>query len=435
MMMTNTLEVQKYLEAFKARPPQGPAWLTALRQKSVEDFAERGFPDSRDEMWKYTSTLAIAQTDFELTPEEAAVTFEQLQPFLYDPEDWLFVFINGKFSKNLSRYGSLSGITAGSLREHWQTETFRESAGRFQDYFPGTFQALNRAFFEDGFFLHVQAQFSIPKTVHCLFVTVSGKSNPVMAQPYNLLILEPGSRATVVESYVSLTGRGDCQNSVTNIVLKERAELAAYKIKHEHPEDFQFTRTSVFQASESRFESFSVSTGAKIARDELLVSLDGERAQCALNGLSLVSDGRHLDHYIRVDHPAASGTSRQLFKGIAGGKSKSAFTGKIYVHPGAMKTDASQTNKTILLTEDAVMDTRPQLEIYADDVKCSHGGAIGELDEKAIFYLKSRGIGEDKAKAVLCYGFAGEVVQQFKLSSLREKTEERILETIRQLLP
>lgn len=409
-----------------------PSELASLRRTAFSRFAELGFPTPREEEWKYTNVSPILKNRFEFAIGQPAngLTAEEIHSFrLSGLAGAQLVFVNGLFSRKLSHTGELpSGVKAGSLSEILAHDPalVRSSLGRFASFDRNGFTALNTAFIQDGAFLHLARNSSYEMPIHLAFITHS-PAGPLLSQPRNLIVLEPGSRAAVIESYYFLDTAAYLTNAVTEIVLKEGASLDYYKVQREKSEDgFHIATTEVRQERDSRFSSFSVSLGARLERENLNVLLGAEGSECTLNGLYLVSEGQHIDHHTVIDHSKPHGTSRQLYKGILKGKSHAVFNGKVFVREDARKSDAEQMNKNLLLSEEAGVDTKPQLEIFNDDVKCTHGAAVGQLDENALFYLKSRGIGEENSRDLLTHGFAADVINRARIDAVRMELDREL---------
>jgi Fe-S cluster assembly protein SufD len=292
------------------------------------------------------------------------------------------------------------------------------------------FAALNTAFWRDGAFVQTPAGVRLATPLHLLFVaTAPGPAT--VAHPRNLIVLGRSSQLTVVEHYVSANGNPYLTNAVTDLVVGEDACVDHYKLQHESPRALHVGRTRVRQQPDSRFASCAVAFGGRLVRNDVHVVLNGEGAECRLDGLFVIGGEQHSDTHIVVDHAAPRATSRQLYKGVLDGRSRGVFNGRIVVRPGAQKTDAHQTNKNLLLADGVEMDSKPQLEIFADDVKCSHGAADGQLAGEAIFYLKSRGFGEAAARALLTYGFAGEVLGRIRQERVRARLEAALAARLR----
>jgi len=261
--------------------------------------------------------------------------------------------------------------------------------------------------------------------IHLLFVS-SAPGNATLSQPRNLIVLGAGSQATVVETYAGLSDEVYFTNVVTEIVLGDNASLDHYKLQEEGARAFHIALTQVHHGRESRFTSHSIALGAALARNDVRALFATEGSECTLNGLYMATGKQHLDNRTLIDHQSPRCTSRELYKGVLDGQSRGVFSGRVLVRHDAQKTDASQTNKNLLLSDEALVDTKPQLEIFADDVKCAHGAAVGQLDEDALFYLRSRGIGQEAAKSLLTYAFASEMVNLIPLAPLRSRVRELV---------
>ena len=416
-----------YLQAFEPFKQQrsaiDSASLQSLRQRAAQRFQELGLPNRRLEAWKYTDVSLLARSSFERAVP-SSVSPAAIQPFVYDGCHQL-VFVNGYWAPELSRVETLpAGCILGSLAEALQehpdlVEPYLGKGASFEDH---AFTALNTAFLEDGAFLYLLPGTVIEKPIHLLFISTA-KDQATVSYPRNLLVAKAHSQATIIESYIGLEGSYfTCP--VTEIVADENAVIDHYKIQREQLKAFHLATMQVQLGRNSNFSSLSIALGGALARTDLHANLDAEGIDCTLNGLYLVKDDQRVDHHIHVDHRKPHGTSHQLFKGLLDGTSQAVFSGKVYVHPKAQKTDAQQSNRNLLLSDDALVHTNPQLEIFADDVKCSHGATVGQLDKEAIFYLRSRGLDEVAARRLLTYGFASDVLEQIKISVVRDHLEQ-----------
>jgi len=414
----------------------GPSWLRETRRKARDRFAAVGLPTTRDEEWKYTSIAPMAATRFDLDADAGVdlVSEEAIAPFLMGDPPWSrLVFVNGRYSPKLSAVPFLpGGVQIGSLAEAAVTD-----AGPLRQYVDGEvgegsdgFTALNAAFWRDGAFVLVPAGVVLAVPLHLVFVATSPGAATV-GHPRNLIVLGRSSQMTVVESYVTAAGDTYLTNGVTDIVVGEGARVDHYKLQHESPRAFHVGRTRVRQQRDSRLSSCSIDFGGRMVRNDVHVILSGEGAECALNGLYVIGGEQHSDTHTVVDHASPRATSRQLYKGVLDGRARGVFNGRIVVRPGAQKTDAHQTNKNLLLADGVEVDSKPQLEIFADDVKCSHGAADGQLAAEAIFYLKSRGFGEAMARALLTYGFASEVLGRIQEEIVRARLEAALTARLR----
>ncbi|HXJ82557.1 MAG TPA: Fe-S cluster assembly protein SufD [Candidatus Methylomirabilis sp.] len=429
--MTGGTTSEAFVEAFRTLDASGtagdPSWLRDLRQAAIGRFATRGLPTPRDEEWKYTSIAPIAATSFDLGLDGTrdGLTEEILAPFCWSPEWSRLVFVNGRYSAKLSAIGQLPrqvrlaslGETlvtdAGTLRSHLDPAASPKASDAFGD--------LNTAFWRDGAFLYVPRGAQLAP-VHLLFVTSAVGSTPVV-HPRNLIVLEEGSEATVIESYAMVNGGVSLTNTTTDVIAGSGARLDHYKIQLAAPRAFHVGRTQVRQAGASRVSSCAITLGGRLVRNDVDVHLEAPEATCTLNGLFVIGARQHVDTHTVVDHAAPRAMSRQLYKGILDGHARGVFNGRVIVRPGANGTDAYQTNKNLLLSDGVEVDSKPQLEIFADDVKCRHGAADGQVAEEAVFYLKSRGLSEASAKALLTFGFANEVLGDIGVEPVRSRLE------------
>jgi Fe-S cluster assembly protein SufD len=420
---------ESYLATFegfeKKVSAKDPAWIRSLRKGAIERFASLGFPTAKDEEWKYTRVEPIVNTPFQfaLNPSDG-VTLEKINAFSFGALQWpRLVFVNGFYSAKLSELSELSGkIKVSSLREAFLKEPERVEAhfGRYVNLEKNAFGALNTAFVQDGALIDLGRGEVVDEPIHLVFISVS-PGGTVLSQPRNLMVAGAGSSATVIESYVSLAAECYFTNAVTEIVLEEGARLDHNKLLRESENAFHIGTTHVCGKKGSFLSSSSVAWSGRIAKNQLRVLFDAEEGECVLNGLYVVSTGQHVDNSILIDHAKPRCTSNELYKGIVNGRGTAVFNGKIIVREDAQKTSAHQVNKNLLLSEEANVDTKPHLEIFADDVKCTHGAAVGQLDEEAIFYLKSRGLSEKSARNILTYGFASDVIQRIKVEPVRKE--------------
>jgi len=417
-------------EAFNRAFGQAPAWANQLRQEAATRFAALGFPTRQNEAWKYTPTSGIQQQDFQMAPvADTGLRIEQLRPFLFGREDWpRLVLVNGLFSAKLSQLGKFQqAIQVVDLsRPQNLSQVLTEQVGRYAKTEKAFFTALNTAFLRELMVITPGREQALEEPLHLMHVTVDA-GTAIVAYPRLLVLAEPNSRTTLVESYISLSGEPHFNNAVTEIVLENGAALDHVKLLKEGPATFHMAAAEVYQNQNSQYRNWSLALSGQWTRQDLHVALDAEGAACACDGLYLLTEGRHVDHHLLVDHWKPQGTSSQLYKGILEGKSTGVFNGKTFVHAGAQKTAATQTNKNLLLSDNATMDTKPELEIYADDVKCSHGATVGQIDPEAIFYFKSRGIGEARARQLICYGFAKEVIEKIPLEAVRAELDAMLM--------
>jgi Fe-S cluster assembly protein SufD len=410
-------------------------FLRALREQAIARFSEIGFPGAKNEDWKYTSVAPILRVPFHPVPSqsvrcdrERVVAAMKEVPGIDDCP--VLVFIDGHLLEECSRLDGVErcGGRIGSLRTALEVEPgfVEQHLGRYLGVGAHAFAALNTAFVEDGSVIHIPRGVALDTPVHVFFHAGCG-SGPAVAHPRNLIVADAGSAVTVVEHYVGPASASYLTNQVTEISVGERASVDHCRIQEESSAAFHVGRLQVRQARDSTFRSHAIAFGGGLSRTEIHVELAGEGAECGLFGLYAVTGEQHVDHHTVIDHAVARTRSRELYKGILDGHSRGVFTGRVIVREDAQKISASQTNKNLLLHDGAVVETRPQLEIYADDVQCNHGAAIGRLDEDKLFYMRARGIDEAEARRLLTYGFATEVVESLPSAELKATVEKKIV--------
>ena len=372
-----------------ARENGGPAWLLRIREEAMERFAALGFPTTHDEEWRFTNVTPIARRVFEPSGEIPNLSAADLDGMLYAaPGECRLVFVNGRFAAGLSRTVSLpANVHAGGLAAALQghSPVAEEHLARYASYQDQAFVALNTAFLEDGAFVHIPKGVVVETPIHVVFLSGAGTAATV-SHPRNLLVAERGCQATLVESYLGVGEEVYFTNAVTEIVTGENAVVDHYKLQLERDQAFHTASMQVKAGRSSNFSSHSISLGGSLVRNDANVVL-AEGTEATLNGLYLVQGRQHVDNHTIIDHAKPHGTSHELYKGILDGKASAVFNGRILVRPDAQKTDSKQTNKNLVLSEDAVINTKPELQIFADDVRCTHGATIGQLDAEAIFYL------------------------------------------------
>ena len=427
-------KLEGYLECFtefgKRATGQNLPWLRKLREDGFARFCETGFPTTHDEDWRFTNISAISRTSFSLGNGAARVSTSDLKSWRVDDTAARLVFIDGHFVRELSQFGALpAGVAVSGLKEEIanNSTTLEAHLGRYLNIQRDPFSALNTAFVEDGAFVHVGRGVSLEAPIHLLFVSTTADA-PRMLHPRNLLVFEQESQATVIEEYVSLGGGTIFCNTATELVAGENSTVSHYMLEREDREAFNISTLRIQQERSANVASHSLLLGGGLVRNNVHPVLSGEGGECLINGL-FVGDGRqHLDNYMHVEHASPHCSSRQFYNGILDGKAHGVFHGRIVVHKDAQKTDAKQTNRNLLLSDDAQIDTKPQLEIYADDVKCTHGATIGQIEENALFYLRSRGVDEVSARRMLLMAFAGECLDRMKPGAARVHAERLIHE-------
>ena len=425
--------VDHYLAEFSALrsglPGNSLDWLNRSRDSALDAFASTGFPTSRNEDWKYTRVTPIEKRSFEFAQASGMdVQAKDIEPFhLGGLECEQLVFVDGRYVDALSRRNLVetgARITTLESAMNASSQLLESHLGHYAGTTGQAFSALNTAFMTDGAVIHIKNRGANQKPIHLLFIAT--REN-VVSHPRILVVAEAGSQTTVIESYACLFDGCYFTNALTEIALMEDAQVDHYKLQEESTKAFHVATLQVHQDRDSRFASHSISFGGQLVRNDINIVLDAEGAACTLNGLFMVGGRQHVDYHTRVDHAKANCTSEEVYKGILDGRSRGVFNGRVKVHPDAQKTDARQSNNNLLLSRDAEIDTKPELEIYADDVKCSHGATVGQLDEHALFYLRSRGIGEDQARGLLTYGFARDILDRVDLAPLRHKLTEELL--------
>jgi Fe-S cluster assembly protein SufD len=411
-----------------------PEWLRPVRRGAMDRFAQTGFPAARDEEWRFTPVSAITQAEFAPAAPAPAIARDAIEPFVFGHAEWpLLVFVDGRFDAALSSVPTLpGGARAMSLAAAIAAadETVARHLGHHAPVEASGFTALNTALIRDGAFVHVPAGVELPSPVHLLFVS-SGETEGTVAHPRNLIVLEPGARASVIESYVALApGRRYFTNAVTEVSSGEGAWTEHTRIQRESEGAYHIGLTHVDQARDSHYRSFTLAMGGAIARHNLHVRLNAPSIETLMYGLYLTRGDQVVDNHTAIYHDHPNCNSWEVYKGVMGGDSRAVFNGKVFVRPEAQKTDAKQTNRNLLLSDGARVHTKPQLEIFADDVKCTHGATVGQLDDVALFYLRSRGIGETAARTLLTYAFAAEVVEEVALEPVRLELERLVRERL-----
>jgi Fe-S cluster assembly protein SufD len=434
-VITAIQNLETYLESFTAFTKRSAGhnlpWLRKLRDDAFARFCETGFPTSHDEDWRFTNVAAIARTAFSLPGRSVAnLSASALKPWRVEGIAAQLVFVDGQFVRELSVLGTLPAkITISGLKAEIEKSTpgLEAHLGRYLNLQRDAFCALNTAFAEDGAFVHVGRGISLDAPIHLLFVSTAANA-PRMIHPRNLLIFEQESQATVIEDYVSLGGGTVLCNTATELIAGENSAITHYMVERESLDAFNVSTLRIQQERSANVASHSLLLGGGLVRNNVHPVLAGEGGECLINGL-FVGDGRqHLDNYMHVEHASPHCSSRQFYNGILDGHAHGVFHGRIVVHKDAQKTDAKQTNRNLLLSDDAQIDTKPQLEIYADDVKCTHGATIGQIEENALFYLRSRGIDEISARKLLLQAFAGQCLERMHPGAARNHAEHLIQE-------
>lgn len=426
---------------------QQHAWLNAVRENALEHFATQGLPGPKVEDWKYTRLKQIEQLDFRrpVRPASTLQPNELHAPALGGPR---LVFIDGWYMESLSSLGRLPhglilGSLAQALRQH--VGALMPALGKIARCQEQPFVALNTLFMEDGVFLQVPKNTTIRDPVHCVFITTAG-DRPTVSYPRLLIVAEENAELTVVEHYLGIESMGiknleiepgsepqgvnnahTFTNALTEIILGPHARMEHYTLQCESLHSSHIAGIHVEQQRASRFTSHVFSLGAELARNDIHVTLADEDAECEVNGLYLVGGRQHMDHHTQVDHVKPACRSDELYKGVIQGRGRAVFNGKVVVHPAAQRSDARQTNKNLLLSAKAEVDTKPELQIYADDVKCRHGATVGQLDGLALFYLQSRGIAKKEAETLLVHAFVSDLLTRIACPSVQAVVQSLVL--------
>ncbi|MEM1201995.1 MAG: Fe-S cluster assembly protein SufD [Acidobacteriota bacterium] len=410
---------------FEAGLPAQPAEVVALRRRGLERFETIGFPTTRIEEWRHTNVRPIAQRSYRRAGgERLGLDAGKIVPFLI-PECIDLVFVNGRYSAELSQPEALpEGVFAGSMARALEDvpELVTPHLGKYADI-DHPFVALNTAHVEDGAFIHVPKGVRLERTLHLLFVGTADDEATV-SYPRNLIVAGESAELTVVESYAGFAGDVYFTCPVTEIYGAANSVVDHYRLGEESVDAYHLATLKIHLERDASFFTHSVNHGGAIVRNDIQAWLGGEGINCTLNGLYLGRGKQFVDHHMWVDHATPNCNSYELFKGILEDQSRAVFNGRIKVHEDAQKTDAKQSSQHLLLSKGALAHSNPQLEIFADDVKCTHGSTTGHLSDEAIFYLRSRGIGEDAAKSLLTYAFAGEVLGEIRLETVRKDLEE-----------
>lgn len=425
--------VQSWVSDFSTREQAiagaGTPWLAAMRKRAIQRFADEGWPTTRQEAWRHTSLAALDQQQFADGNAVPGTVAEQVSQLRNDEAGHWLVFVDGRYVPELSDTGSVPrGATITTL-----AKAFADTPDHVQELFGteadgSSTAALNVAFAGDGAFIHLSRGITLEAPVHLVFVAAG---TGAASFPRNLIDVEAGSSATVVEHFVGQGSGASLTNTVTRARVAQDARLTQLKLQQEDHQAFHLGATDVLQQKGSAFNSHSMSFGARLARHDIATRFDGEHCETLLNGLYYADGRRHVDHHTLIDHAYPHGSSREFYRGILNDTARGVFGGRILVAPGADKTDAVQRSDSLLLSRMAKSDARPELEIYADDVKCAHGATVGQLDDNSLFYLRSRGLDETYARHVLTYAFAAEAVGRIESDVLRR----RVIGAIRSLVP
>jgi Fe-S cluster assembly protein SufD len=403
-----------------------PAWLNSLRRAGNAHFSELGFPTTDDEEWRFTNVRPIAEMTPQAAPSNVRITEKEIAPFIYgNMATRRLVFIDGRYHPELSSPGKNNGVKILNLATAVQADenVLTQHLARYARYDDNAFAALNTSMIEDGAVITIAAKTRVAEPILLLFVS-TGRVQGAITNPRILVVAHERAEAKVIEKYVTLGNETHFTNAVTELVLEESARLEHCKIQDESLNAFHVATIQGYQKRNSHLLTHSISLGGAITRNNVIPVLDAEGCECIMNGLYLGRDTQLVDHHTSIHHAKPNCNSHEFYHGILDGKSQGVFNGKIFVRPDAQKTDAKQTNRNLLLSDEATVNTKPQLEIFADDVKCTHGATVGQLEEEHIFYLRARGIGLEMARRMLVHAFASDIVNRITMEPIRAELDE-----------
>ena len=422
-----------YQNAFRSVRESSPTvpWLELVRSGAIDRFEQIGFPTVREEEFKYTNLAQLAKESFQPAVSPVDFVDANLARYAYpETKDAHLVVVNGFLRDDLSTRNGLDQIVAidifSAVADARYNKIARKYLARNANYHDNGLKALNTAFLQSGVFLWIPKNVNLERPLQITFLSdataVKGASFPRL-----LVVAEENSSATLIESFVSNGDESHFTNAIAEIVLKDGARLEHYRLQNENRSGYHIATTAAELGRASSYDATSINLGGQLARHDISVVMDHEGAECWVDGLYVAGAGQHTDTHSVIDHKQPYCNSHQLYKGILDGNARAVFNGKIFVREGAQKTDAMQTNKNLLLSPQARVDTKPQLEIYADDVKCAHGAAVGQIDEEELFYLQARGLNHELGRSLLTYGFAEEVIGKIKIESIRSQLDEVVL--------
>ncbi len=418
--------VALYREARERIFASEPADVLAVRDAAIARFAELGVPSHKDEEWKYTSLAPVARTAFTMDDTPRAVDPAAIEPLLLDGAGPRLVFVNGLYTESLS---DLAGLPAGvTIELASASDNHIIPPGvldRCTDLAPLPLARLNIALARDAATIRIARNTQCVEPIHVIHLAAAD-AGAVVSFPRLSIVAEEGAHATIVENHATVGAAPTLAVALTEIAVGANAHIDHARTTESNANSWHVGAVAITQSRDSRAESAHVAIGGDITRLDFRVSLDGAGADCNLRGLAMLDNSEHVDHHLLVRHNQPNCTSREFFKNVLDGSSRGVFCGRIHVDQDAQKTDGVQTNANLLLSDDAQAETRPQLEIYADDVKCTHGATVGQLDDDAIFYLRARGVPEAEARAILIRGFAGEILDEIRVEALRDRLRQRL---------
>ena len=416
-------------EAAAARRRTEPRWLAEARREGMDRFARTGFPTTREEEWRFTSLAALAETPFERPPATASVDVHRIRALeICEARRHLVVFVDGRYAPDLSSVAGLPrGVVVGSLREALasHTDLIERHFGRATRDPRTVLAHLNTALADDGAFVYAPAGTAMEEPVQLLYLTTA-PGVPTVTHVRNLVIADREARLALVETYGSANGGAYWTNAVTDVVVGDAGRVDLYRVQRESERAYHTGATYAEQTRDSALSVHPVVFGGALSRHDIVTRLAGENGRCVLNGLYLLVGDQHADHHTTIDHAMPHCESHEYMNGVLDGHSHGVFNGRIIVRPGAQRTDSKQTNNNLVLSNDARADSQPQLEIYADDVKCTHGATLGPIDPNAMFYLTSRGVTTAEARSLLTYGFGAEIINRMEITPLQAQLDRLV---------
>ena len=427
MTATTSSYLERLLQGTPQPPASAPGWLGRLRAEAVDRVGTLTVPTTRDEEWRFTDIAPLTSRSFQPVQTASGLGPADAARLYLDEAATRLVLVDGVHAPALSSGRGDGGALLASLAQALSARTpgIESHLGAHAGFGDNVFTALNTAFLHDGALIIVPRNVSVAAPVHLLFIATK---KDAVSHPRCLVVAEPGSDVTIVEDFVALTGEAYFTNAVTEIAVADNARVTHVRVQRESGQAFHIARCAVSLGHASRYRSVAVALGASISRLDLDVLQAGEGGECSIDGLALIGKGQLADTHTRIDHARPHGVSRQLHKCIVGGAVHAVFNGKIMVRAGAQRTDSAQSSRNLLLTGRAHVDTKPQLEIFADDVKCAHGATVGQLESEEVFYLRSRGLSESAARNLLTYAFGAEIIDRIPVASLKARLEQTMLE-------
>ncbi len=424
--------IRHYLADFKQlQNIKKDDWFSKQRQSAFNIFQESGFPSTRKENWKYTDVKPITKKLFSnITNSNVVISDNEIDAILFKELECIeLVFVNGAYSEKYSNIKNLPNkLTIRNMANAFVNDEdfLKKHLSQYVNGDSSSFVTLNTAFIQDGAYINVPSDLTLERPISITYIS-KDNSNIFATHPRNLIFMGENSKATIIENYIGIDDANYFTNAVTETSLSQGASLKHYKIQQESSNAFHIGSLNTSQNKDSRFESHSISIGGALVRNDINARLNKEGAEIMMNGLYMTDNAQHIDNHTRVDHFKPLTQSNQNYRGVLNGKSRGVFNGKVVVHPQAQKIEAYQNNANLLLSDDAEIDTKPELEIYADDVKCNHGATIGQLDNDMLFYLRSRAIDEQTARSLLTYAFADEIINNISFQSIKNKLEHLII--------